>query len=64
MESNKLHSPSAMYEKYVKYPSTPHIPWSPGIRPCDARSERILPNLDHFEGKDIIILEKMDGEGK
>lgn len=51
-----------MAEKYTKYPSTSHVPWSPGIRPCDARSERILYGMFEFEGKEIVVTEKMDGE--
>ena len=42
----------------IKYPRTPHLPWSPGatgddIRQCDLAS---------FVGKQIVVTEKMDGE--
>ena len=42
----------------VKYPRTPHLPWSPGASQDDVFS------LDarHFEGQTVIITEKMDGE--
>jgi hypothetical protein len=44
--------------KRYKYPRTPHLPWSPGATSDD----RILTTTAHFEGKDIVITEKMDGE--
>lgn len=42
----------------VKYPRTPHLPWSPGATDND----RILKSCQHFEGRDVIVTEKMDGE--
>ena len=44
-------------EKY-KYPKTFHLPTSPGLQ----NDDRMLPDLACFEGKMIIITEKMDGE--
>lgn len=44
--------------KYVKYPRTMHLPWSPGVQSDD----KALKNCDHFEGKEFIITMKMDGE--
>ncbi len=43
---------------YRKYPRTYHYPWSLGTTSDD----RILSDVDHFIGKEIIISEKLDGE--
>ncbi len=42
----------------VKYPRTPHLPWSPGGTSDDA----YLIDTNHFAGREIVITEKMDGE--
>lgn len=43
---------------YVKYPRTPHLPWSPG-----ATSDDVFQiNTDCFKDKHVTITEKMDGE--
>jgi len=41
-----------------KYPRTKHFPWSKGITSDD----KILKDLSSFEGKEIVVLEKYDGE--
>lgn len=41
-----------------KYPRTPHLPWSPGFTSDDEVSKSVA----HFEGKEIVVTEKMDGE--
>jgi len=41
-----------------KYPRTPHFPWSPGA----TNDDRILKDTSNFEGKSVVITEKMDGE--
>lgn len=41
-----------------KYPSTPHLPWSPGLQNDDRRIE----SLDFLRGSEVVITEKMDGE--
>lgn len=41
-----------------KYPRTFHLPWSPGT----TNDDKILKSTEHFEGKRVIITEKMDGE--
>lgn len=41
-----------------KYPRTPHLPWSPGV----ASDDVLLVDTREFEGKDVVITEKMDGE--
>lgn len=42
----------------VKYPRTYHLPWSLGATDDD----KMIPNVNHFLGKEIIVTEKMDGE--
>lgn len=42
----------------VKYPRTPHAPWSPGRSDDDIG----IVDFSKFIGKDIIISEKIDGE--
>lgn len=41
-----------------KYPRTPHLPWSPGA----TNDDKILTNIDHFIGKEVVVTLKMDGE--
>lgn len=41
-----------------KYPRTYHLPWSPGATSDD----RTLTSTKHFEGKEIVVTEKLDGE--
>lgn len=41
-----------------KYPRTPHLPWSPGVSDDDVR----IVDLQCFEGRNIVVTEKMDGE--
>jgi hypothetical protein len=43
---------------YTKYPRTKHLPWSPGITSDD----QIMDDVSIFEGKNIVMTEKMDGE--
>jgi len=42
----------------IKYPRTYHVPWSE----CKSSDDKIQYDLSNFEGKEIIITEKMDGE--
>ena len=42
----------------TKYPRTPHLPWSEGGTSDDA----YLFDTGHFDGQEIVITEKMDGE--
>lgn len=46
------------FVKYVKYPRTMHLPWSPGMHDDD----RMMPDVSVFEGKRVIVMEKLDGE--
>ncbi len=47
-----------MFTDYVKYPRTFHLPWSPGLHDDD----RMMPNIDAMVGKEVVIMEKLDGE--
>lgn len=41
----------------MKYPRTYHLPWSLGVTDDDK-----VGNPDHFNGKNVVVMEKMDGE--
>ena len=45
-------------EQRYKYPRTFHLPWSPGATSDD----KILKTTAQFEGKRVVVTEKMDGE--
>lgn len=45
-------------ENLIKYPRTPHLPWSPGR----TNDDRVLPDTKHFEGKEVEVSIKYDGE--
>jgi len=47
-----------LFSDRVKYPRTPHLPWSPGADEDDV----ILDATTHFKDKYVIVTEKMDGE--
>jgi RNA ligase len=40
-----------------KYPRTLHLPWSPGA----TKDDRIADDVSHLIGKNIVLLEKIDG---
>lgn len=42
----------------IKYPRTPHLPWSPGFSDDDLRSQ----DDDLFVGHEVVVTEKLDGE--
>lgn len=42
----------------IKYPRTPHLPWSLGTTNDDVKQR----DLSHFVGKQVVVTEKMDGE--
>jgi len=46
------------YCSYVKYPRTMHFPWSGKTTDDD----RMLEDTKHFEGKEVVVSLKMDGE--
>jgi hypothetical protein len=43
---------------YFKYPSIQHLPWSPGLQ----NDDRLIENLEYFQGKEVVVTEKLDGE--
>ena len=43
---------------YAKYPRTFHLPWSSGA----TKDDRVLSDTKHFEGKNVVVTVKMDGE--
>lgn len=47
-----------LFSEQVKYPRTLHLPWSPGATDDD----RIHKDLSGFEGQEVVVTEKMDGE--
>jgi hypothetical protein len=48
----------AQFVPYVKYPRTYHLPWSPGMNDDD----RMMDDVRIFEGRKVIVMEKLDGE--
>lgn len=47
-----------LFMDHVKYPRTLHLPWSPGKTDDD----RVHQDLSGFEGQDVIVTLKKDGE--
>lgn len=47
-----------LYLPYVKYPRTFHLPFSPSI----SNDDRVLKSCTQFEGKEIVVVAKLDGE--
>jgi len=43
---------------YIKYQRTLHLPWSPGA----TNDDKVLKNVDHFVGKEVVATFKKDGE--
>lgn len=46
------------FTHYVKFPRTYHLPWSPGMHDDD----RMIKDMAFFEGKEVVVTAKMDGE--
>lgn len=46
-------------ETSIKYPRTHHLPWSDTIGPD---GDHVLRDLAVFEGREIVVTEKLDGE--
>jgi RNA ligase len=42
----------------LKYPRTPHLPWSPGAGGDDT----VLGHARQFAGQEVVVTEKLDGE--
>lgn len=47
-----------LFTNRVKYPRTPHLPWSPNV----SSDDKIIENLGAFEGEEVVVTVKMDGE--
>lgn len=47
-----------LFTDYVKYPRTFHAPWSY----CVHSDDKVISRTDQFEGRRVIVTEKMDGE--
>ena len=47
-----------LFSDRVKYPRTHHLAFSPGVNDDD----RIIESLDGFEGEEVVVTVKMDGE--
>lgn len=47
-----------LFIRYVKYPRTYHLPWSPSV----TKDDKVLNSVEHFEGKNVVVTAKMDGE--
>lgn len=48
-----------MFTNRIKYPRTYHFLWSPGLQ----NDDRQLPSTEGWYGRQVVITEKMDGEG-
>lgn len=48
----------ALFTDRVKYPRTYHLPWSPGV----TKDDRVLESLNGFQGRDVVVTVKQDGE--
>ena len=46
------------FTNYVKYPRTYHLPWSGNV----TEDDRVCKSLDSFQGRRIIVTNKLDGE--
>ena len=52
-----MSAPDQKLPRY-KYPRTMHLPWSPGA----TKDDRYLQDLSPFEGMEVVVTEKLDGE--
>ena len=48
----------SLFADRVKYPRTFHLPWSPGMN----RDDRMMADASVFEGQQVMVCEKLDGE--
>src|SRR6185369_8477297 len=47
-----------LFTKYVRYPRTYHLPWSPNL----TEDDRMMENTEGFVGKRVVVTVKLDGE--
>ena len=52
-----------MGDQRYKYPKTWHLPWSLGVSPDPDEDDRVLESTDPWIGTQVVITEKLDGEG-
>ncbi|PGK52574.1 2'-5' RNA ligase [Priestia megaterium] len=45
--------------QYYKYPRSFHLPWSRSY----THDDKVLKDVQHFIGKEVVVTEKLDGEG-
>jgi len=45
--------------KLMKYPRSFHLPWSRSY----THDDKVATNVNHFIGKEVVVTEKLDGEG-
>lgn len=48
-----------LFTDRIKYPRTFHFAWSPGLK----NDDRMLQTTEGWEGTEVVVTEKMDGEG-
>lgn len=47
-----------LFTTKVKYPQTPHLPWSPGVQ----KEDGVLKDVSVFAGRRVVVTVKRDGE--
>lgn len=47
-----------LFSKYVRYPRTYHLPWSPNL----INDDRMMTSTAGLQGKRVVVMVKMDGE--
>ncbi len=47
-----------LFSNRVKYPRTNHLPWSQSVQ----KDDRVLSSTSQFEGREVLVSEKFDGE--
>lgn len=47
-----------LFTHHVKYPRTYHLPWSPGL----TKDDRQHRDMSNFQGREVVMTLKMDGE--
>jgi hypothetical protein len=50
-----------LYTKYVRYPRTYHLPFSPKVLVGDTGDDRVMRSTEALVGKRVIVTVKMDG---
>lgn len=58
LHSHFGHQMEMVFQRYVKYPRTHHVPWSP----TPSKDDRVWSDTTALQGKEVVVTEKMDGE--